>query len=295
MELYQINSFIAVADALNLTRAAKNTNQSPSAVSSQIKLLEAHLNVFLFKRTPRGMTLTPEGETLLIAAKKVIHASQNLEQEAMDLQENLSGNLNIGINTDPVFLNISGISQTMAQTMPKIKISFIETQTFATAQMLTSRQIDLGFHFGEFKDPQICSLPLSRVMIRVVLPANLAKRNEAAPLERLVKLPWVWTRHSCPFHMAFKEQLDQLNLTLTPVADAVDENIVNELVKSGTGAALMREDQALELVKQNLAKLWQGPGMEIPLALACLEKRKKEKTISAFARAITQIHSDGYR
>ncbi len=290
MELYQINSFIAVAEALNLTRAAKTTHQSPSAVSSQIKLLEAHMNLLLFKRTSRGMILTPEGETLLIAAKKVIQASQNLEKKAMDLQKNLSGNLNIGINTDPVFLNISNISRTMARTMPGIKISFIETQTFATAQMLTSRQIDLGFHFGEFKDPQICSYPLSRVMIRVVLPANLAKGNETAPLERLVKLPWVWTRHCCPFHLAFKEQLDHLNLTLTPVADAVDENIVRELVKSGTGIALMREEEALELVEQDKAKFWQGPGIEIPLALACLENRKEEKTIAALARAITQTH-----
>ena len=286
MELYQITSFIAVADALNLTRAARETNQSPSAVSTQIKALETHLNLRLFKRTHRGMHLTQEGTALLVAAKKLIQASQDLEQTALDLQTNLSGSLNIGINTDPGFLNISDISRTMAHTMPGIRLSFIETQTYATARMLMTRQIDVGFHFGDFKDPHICSFPLSRVMVRVVLPANLARANEAAPLGRLVNLPWVWTRHCCPFHMAFQKVLDQQNLTLTPVADAVDENIVRELVKSGTGVALMREDQALELVKQGTATLWQGPGIQIPLSLACLKNRKQEKPIAAFARAI---------
>lgn len=286
MELYQITSFIAVAEALNLTRAAKETNQSPSAVSSQIKALETHLNLRLFKRTPRGMHLTREGTALLSAAKKLIQASRNLEHAALDLQTNLSGSLNIGINTDPGFLNISDISRTMAHTMPGIRLSFIETQTYATARMLMTRQIDVGFHFGDFKDPHICSLPLSRVMVRVVLPANLARSNEAVPLEKLVRLPWVWTRHCCPFHMAFQEVLDQQHLTLTPVADAVDENIVRELVKSGTGVALMREDQALELVEQGRATLWQGPGIKIPLSMACLENRKQEKAITAVASAI---------
>ncbi|MBA3009182.1 MAG: LysR family transcriptional regulator [Desulfobacula sp.] len=284
MELYQINSFLAVAKTQNLTQAAKTTHLSPSAVSSQIKALEAHLNLVLFKRTTRGMILTQEGETLMIEAKKLRQAAQNLEQTALDLQKNRSGTLNIGINTDPGFLNISTISRCQ----PEIMMTFIEAQTFTPARMLTARLIDAGFHFGELKDPEVCSFPLSRVMVRVVLPKNLAEKNEAADLETLVKLPWVWTRHHCPFHLSFKTHLDQLNLTLTPVADAVDENIVKELVKSGTGVALMREDQAFELVNQNLARMWKGPGMEIPLSIACLEKRKNDKNIAAFVRRLVQ-------
>jgi len=74
MELYQIKSFIAVADALNLTRAARETHQSPSAVSSQIKALETDLGVILFKRSPKGMSLTPDGETLLTSARVSFHS-----------------------------------------------------------------------------------------------------------------------------------------------------------------------------------------------------------------------------
>ena len=72
------------------------------------------------------------------------------------------------------------------------------------------------------------------------------------------------------------------------MADTVDENIVKELVKSGTGVALMREDHAFELVNQNLGRMWKRPGMEIPLAIACLEKRKNDKNIAAFVRHLVQ-------
>jgi len=108
-----------------------------------------------------------------------------------------------------------------------------------------------------------------------------------------VKLPWIWTRHACPFHRTFQKRLDRENLSLTATADAVDENIVEELVKSGTGAALMREDQAMKLVDQGKVVFWDDPGMEIPLALAlaCLEGRKDEKLMSAFFRAVKQFNA----
>lgn len=56
--------FEAVARRGSLTRAAEELSVSPSAVSQQIKLLEQHLGVKLFRRTGRNLSLTLEGELL---------------------------------------------------------------------------------------------------------------------------------------------------------------------------------------------------------------------------------------
>ncbi len=291
MELYQIKSFIAVADALNLTRAARETHQSPSAVSSQIKALEADLGVILFKRSPKGMSLTPDGETLLTSARTLDQAARDMSKKAGCLRKSLSGNLNIGINTDPGYLNLAGLSQWIGRTMPKVTLTYIETQTYATPAMLSQGDVDIGFHFGEFSDPGIFSFTISQARIRVILPASLGSEFKSTTLAELVKLPWIWTRHACPFHRTFQKRLDRENLSLTATADAVDENIVEELVKSGTGTALMREDQAMKLVEQGKIVFWDDPGMEIPLALACLDVRKDEKLMTAFFRAVKQFNA----
>ena len=290
MELYQIRSFIAVADALNLTRAARVTHQSPSAVSSQIKALESDLGVTLFQRNPRGMSLTPDGKILLASARTLEQAARDMSQTAGRLSRSLSGNLNIGINTDPGYLNLSGLSRWISRAMPKISMTYIETQTFSTPAMLFRGDIDLGFHFGEFKKTGLFSLPISQTRIRVVLPASFGPEFENATLSALVTLPWVWTRHACPFHMVFRQRLDREGLTLRTTADAVDENIVGELVKSGTGAALMRQDQAEMLVREGLAVFWDDPGFEILLALACLDKRREDRLMPAFFRAVNQFY-----
>lgn len=65
LPLNALRSFEASARHLSFTRAAIELNVTQAAVSHQVKLLEARLGVTLFKRLPRGLMITAEGEALL--------------------------------------------------------------------------------------------------------------------------------------------------------------------------------------------------------------------------------------
>ncbi|AWM91424.1 LysR family transcriptional regulator [Pseudomonas sp. 31-12] len=65
LPLNALRAFEASARHLSFTRAAVELFVTPAAVSHQVKSLEAQLNVTLFKRLPRGLMMTSEGETLL--------------------------------------------------------------------------------------------------------------------------------------------------------------------------------------------------------------------------------------
>ena len=288
MEIYQLEAFIAVSETGNLTRAAQMMNISQSALSSQIKALERELGVGLFIRQPRGMQLSRVGEKMISEARAVVQASLQMKQKAMDLHTRISGSLNIGINTDPKFLQVSDISKRMTEQMPGVSLSYIESRTFETSQMLRQEKIDVGFHYGRIQEDSIFSLTLSMVDICVVIPIGMAKHMEHERIETIATLPWVWTRHGCPFHLEFQNRLRGKNLKLNPVTEAVEENIVKELVKSGTGLALMRKDEALELVREGAAIVWKGFDMQLPLGIACVKKRKSEKIISGFLTIIKE-------
>lgn len=64
MTFTQINYFIAVADAKNVSRAAETCCISQSAMSRQIALLEEELGFMLMRRTQHGITLTKAGQTI---------------------------------------------------------------------------------------------------------------------------------------------------------------------------------------------------------------------------------------
>ena len=57
----QLETFIRVADAGSFNKAAEQSYITPTAVIKQINLLEANLDVKLFERTHRGLTLTKAG------------------------------------------------------------------------------------------------------------------------------------------------------------------------------------------------------------------------------------------
>ncbi len=65
LPLNALRAFEAAARHLSFTHAADELNVTQAAVSHQVKLLEERLGVALFKRLPRGLMITAEGEALL--------------------------------------------------------------------------------------------------------------------------------------------------------------------------------------------------------------------------------------
>ncbi|MEX5556983.1 LysR family transcriptional regulator [Pseudomonas rhodesiae] len=81
LPLNALRAFEASARHLSFTRAAIELCVTQAAVSHQVKSLEAQLNVTLFKRLPRGLMLTREGETLLpVLRESFDRIAQTLEQ-----------------------------------------------------------------------------------------------------------------------------------------------------------------------------------------------------------------------
>ena len=72
LELYRV--FQEVARMGNISAAAQNLFISQSAVSQSIKQLEEQLQVRLFSRSTRGVSLTSEGKLLLSAARKSLRS-----------------------------------------------------------------------------------------------------------------------------------------------------------------------------------------------------------------------------
>ncbi|WP_138380426.1 LysR family transcriptional regulator [Luteithermobacter gelatinilyticus] len=88
MDWDKLRIFHTVASSGSFTHAGEKLNLSQSAVSRQIRALEESLNVSLFNRHARGLSLTDEGETLFRTAEEVvdkIHFTEQLLLEGTDV------------------------------------------------------------------------------------------------------------------------------------------------------------------------------------------------------------------
>lgn len=72
---HRLDAFITAAECGSFTKAATQLHLSPTALLKQIRTLEAECGFELFDRTPRGVTPTPAGETLLEDARFLVRYS----------------------------------------------------------------------------------------------------------------------------------------------------------------------------------------------------------------------------
>ena len=74
VSLWQLESFVAIAEAGSVGRAAKRLHTSQPPLSRQLRNLEEELGVALVERHARGVRLLPAGERLLPYARQVLAA-----------------------------------------------------------------------------------------------------------------------------------------------------------------------------------------------------------------------------
>ena len=72
LDLRLVRSFVAVAEELHFTRAAARLHVAQQALSRDIRRLESQVGARLFARSTRHVTLTADGERLLVHARSLL-------------------------------------------------------------------------------------------------------------------------------------------------------------------------------------------------------------------------------
>ena len=289
MELHQLTAFQAVAQTGNLTKAAEILHISQSALSTQIRNLEDDLGVSLFLRQAKGMRLSVAGAALLPLAASMLNQGEELRRAAQAFQAITTGTLSLGLNTDPTFLRLNRVIQTISTTLPQVTLTFCISQTLTTEAMLKRGEMDMGFAFGANFSEDITIRQLATTPISVVVPRRLAADPRALDWPGIAALPWIWTTCMCPFHVLCRERMTVAGVAPNTVTEAVDENIVKELALGGMGVTLLRRSEAEDVVRQGVGLIWEPGEIQVPLCLAWLARRDGERLIREAAMLIADI------
>ena len=96
MKRMQLEYFVRIVEEKSFTKAAEKLFISQPALSKSIRALEAELGVTLFKRDPRELSLTSEGENVYCYAVDILNYWQSRTAELFSLLEQVKGSLRFG-------------------------------------------------------------------------------------------------------------------------------------------------------------------------------------------------------
>ncbi len=287
MELYQLKTFKLVAEEGHLTRAAKRLHASQPAVSGHIKTLEEELGVTLFLRTPKGMVLTPDGIKLKKYADQALSAVADMASYAEVLQKTVSGDLRLGLNSEPDVLRIAELFTEVKERCPALSIQLLQSMTGDILNKLEDDVLDAGFIYGVNESSAISTKCLKTFELALVGPAAWRDKLENCTLKELGGMPWILTPDDCPFNMVTSELFEKNGIKPDEVALVDQETTIRSMVKSGAGLSLILLDDVRN--NPDAYCIFPTERLTMPLSIAYLERRSKEPIIKSLVSILSSI------
>ena len=141
LDITTLRSFVAVADAGGVTRAAGFLNLTQSAVSMQLKRLEEMLDLALLDRSGRGVSLTPAGEQLLAYARRMVEL--NDEIYARLTMQDWEGEIVLGVPHDVVYPVIPRVMKKMQRDFPRVRLQLLSSYTAELKSLFARGAVDV--------------------------------------------------------------------------------------------------------------------------------------------------------
>jgi len=145
IELRHLRYFLAVAETLHFSRAAKRLGIAQPPLSQQIKRLEQLLGHALFERTTRGVKLTLAGQLLAKRARSTLEKVDEDLSQVRRLGRGEEGTLTVGFSGSVMFTELPAAIQSYRRRYPKVELRLRELVTTAQIAALLNGTLDLAF------------------------------------------------------------------------------------------------------------------------------------------------------
>lgn len=196
MDIKELTNFIAIAENGSISKAARELHISQPPLTKQLHRLETELNVTLFERTSKGVTLTKKGRMFYRRALSLIAFSESIFSE---LNSKSESTINIGMISSSSAYSIMLIEKYLLENDDSFSIT--EGITFNLLELLEKHLIDLAIirtPFDMNKFFEYVKL-IDDELVVVGRPTFLNNDLEAIRFETLYSLPIIaarrWVSH----------------------------------------------------------------------------------------------------
>jgi DNA-binding transcriptional LysR family regulator len=184
MELRHLRYFLAVSKALSFTKAAAQLRVAQPALSRQVQALEDEIGVDLLRRSPRGVTLTAEGNLFLEEVDGLLKHADEAVEKVRALARGEYGELHLGYSPVPTAEILPPALAAFRKAVPHVKVFLHDLPSDGLIAGLQSTTLELAIMVRPTGE-QAAGVEFESLRI---YPACVAL-NAAHPFARLKSIP----------------------------------------------------------------------------------------------------------
>jgi len=239
MDLFALETFLAVAEERSFSRAAVRLHRTQPAVSQAIAKLESELGEALFDRALRDATLTDAGEVLREYAQKLLNLRVEARHALGDLRSLHRGRLNIAAN-EYTCLYLLPVMDRFRREHPRVKVSVHRSLASRISDELLAHSVEIGVLSFKPEDRALKSIVVFRDELALVVnPRHPLARKHEVTIRDLGDENFVAHNVPSPQRMkvfeAFRRHKTQLRIDM----ELPSLESVRRFVELGNGCALV--------------------------------------------------------
>ncbi len=194
MDLKTLAYFAAVAEELNISRAAKKLNMSQPPLSLQMKNLEQELGTRLFIRGKRQLQLTEAGQLLYRRSKELLNLSDKAKDEIISMNSGMTGTISLGL--------VEGMAPDFAgswfcgfrETYPNVRFRILDGNSDDLIEKMRSGTISLAVITAPYDSTLLNAFPVGTGEMRALMSREHPLASDPSPcvtLEQLKDMPLI--------------------------------------------------------------------------------------------------------
>lgn len=251
LDLYKL--FCQVAKSKSFSKASKELYMTQPAVSQAVMQLERELDIRLFNRTPKGVSLTNEGKLLFEYVNSAINLINLGEEKILESKDLTVGELKIGVGDTISKYFLLPYLEIFHNKYSNLKFKIINGTTSELCDLIKSGEIDIA----------ICNLPINDSSLEVK-PCGKVKdifvcgekykdlTNKKIPLEEMVKYPLIFLEPSSNSRKYVEKFMLSKGVKISPEFELGSFDLLLEFAKINLGIACVVKEFSKEYLEKGL-------------------------------------------
>src|SRR6266542_3070059 len=243
MELRHLRYFLTVGEALNFTKAAAQLRVAQPALSRQVQDLEDVIGVDLMKRSPRGVTLTAEGELFLDEVRELLRRADESVEKVRALARGEYGELHVGYAPAPTVEILPPALAAFQKAFPRVRVLLHDFSEQELIDGLRNGRLELalmprgagpqsvGLEFETLRSYPICV---------AVAPKHRFARLKTITLEMVAAEPMIgFNRKDYPeYYVGLDRLFEPLGIKPRVVVECDSSSSLITEIETGRGVAI---------------------------------------------------------